>query len=138
MYKLKDIMEMLNMPERTIRRHIKLGLLKGVKAGGTWRFDESDLHNYFNHPAIKQSQNHVKVNEVFDYLNGISNHDDDILIIKQIPKLSLKNSKDLSLFVSQSSESFYFNLETKMGKSVITYRARQNSCIELLNFISKY
>ncbi len=34
MYTLKQIMEMLSIPERTIRRHLQLGILKGSKVGG--------------------------------------------------------------------------------------------------------
>lgn len=71
MFTLKEVMEMSNIPERTIRRHIKLGLLKGEQLGGTWRFSEEDLTNYFTTSIFKQNQNNIKYHEVFDALNGI-------------------------------------------------------------------
>ncbi len=111
-------------------------MLNGEKIGGTWRFSEDDLQKYFSNKTIQQSQNHVKINEIFDYLNGLSNHDEEIIIIKQLMKLSIKQSKELSLFVSNFKCNFYFYLDTKMGKSIVTFKGAQNDAIILLEKLS--
>jgi excisionase family DNA binding protein len=136
MFKLKDIMEMLNIPERTIRRHIKLGILKGEKAGGTWRFSENDLHAYFSSKTILQANKHVKTNEVFDFINGISKEGEEIMIIKQVSKLSISNNKYLSAVVSTFDSPFYFNLDTKMNKTIITFKGNEKDALKLIEEIN--
>lgn len=138
MFKLNEIMEMLNIPERTIRRHIKLGLLKGEKIAGTWRFSEDDLNNYFSNALVQQTQTHVKFNEIFDYLNGISKYENEMVIIKQMSKLTLTKSKELSKYVSDFSDPFYFFLDNKLGKSIITFRGSEKNAIALIHKINSW
>ncbi len=138
MFKLKEVMEMLNIPERTIRRHIQLGWLKGEKAGGTWRFSEENLTEYLSNAAVQQSQTHIKYNEIFDYINGISKNENDIVLIKQTNKLTLGESKELSMYVSGFDSPFYFYLDKKFGKSIITFRGSESNAIALLQKISTY
>jgi excisionase family DNA binding protein len=135
MFKLQEIMEMLSIPERTIRRHIKLGLLKGEKVGGTWRFSEDDLQNYFSNKIIQQTQRHNKFKEIIDYLNGISKFDNQLLIIKQAKRFSMLQNKELSSFVSTFTNPFYFDIDSKMNKSIITFRGAEQSAILLLKKI---
>jgi len=47
-YSLADVIKMTGLSERSIRRHIKHGLLSGVKVGGVWRFNEENLKRYFS------------------------------------------------------------------------------------------
>jgi len=51
-YKISDLMTMFNLSERTIRRHLREGILKGKKIGGSWRFDEKDISEYLDNPKI--------------------------------------------------------------------------------------
>ena len=136
MFKLNEIMEMLSIPERTIRRHIKLGLLKGEKIAGTWRFSEDDLNNYFSNAVVQQTQAHVKFNEIFDYLNGISKNENEIVIIKQTNKLTLIKNRELSKYVSSFEYPFYFYLDNKFGKSVITFKGSEKNAIALIHEIN--
>lgn len=41
-------MEMTKVSERTLRRYLKDGLLHGIKVGGTWRFTEEHLKEFFD------------------------------------------------------------------------------------------
>lgn len=138
MFKLKEVMEMLNIPERTVRRHIQLGWLKGEKVGGTWRFSEDNLHDYLSNAAVQQTQTHIKYNEIFDYINGISKNENDIVLIKQTNKLTLGQSKELSKYVSSFDNPFYFYMDNKFGKSVITFRGSESNAMALLQKISSY
>jgi len=138
MYKLKDIMEMLSIPERTIRRHMKLGLLKGEKIGGTWRFSESNVFDYFSKNTLQKTQNTIKLNEIFDYLHGISKEGEEIMFIKQIPKLTLSQKKDLSLYVNRFKPPFYFNLETKHEKTIITFKGSEADSKMFMDYLSQF
>lgn len=134
-FKLKDIMEMLSIPERTIRRHINMGLLKGEKVGGTWRFSEDDLFRYFSDQTVQKTRNHIKLNEIFDYLHGISKEGEEMMFIKQVTKLSLTQKKDLSLYVNQFKAPFYFNLEPKGDKNVITFKGSDENAKQLIDYL---
>ena len=138
MYNLKNVMEMLNIPERTIRRHMKEGLLRGKKVGGTWRFEESDLFDYFSKNTLQKNQNTVKLNEIFDYLHGIAKEGEDILFIKQITKMTLSQKKDLSLYVNRFKPPFYFNLETKGEKNIITFKGTDEDSKELIDYLNQF
>ena len=138
MYKLKDIMEMLNIPERTIRRHMKDGLLKGKKVGGTWRFEESDLFEYFSQNTLQKTKTTIKLNEIFDFLHGISKEGDDIMFIKQVPKMTLSQKKDLSLYVNRVKPPFYFNLEAKGEKNIITFKGTDDDSKELIDYLNQF
>lgn len=47
-YTLANIIKMAGISERTARRHLKDGILKGHKVGGSWRFTEENIRDYFN------------------------------------------------------------------------------------------
>ena len=48
MHTLKDVMELTKLSERTLRRYLNSGMLKGIKVGGSWRFSEENLKSFFN------------------------------------------------------------------------------------------
>lgn len=54
-YTLADIIRMAGISERTARRHLSDGLLKGSKVGGTWRFTEENIRAYFNEKTMIES-----------------------------------------------------------------------------------
>jgi predicted site-specific integrase-resolvase len=67
MYNLRDVMRMLKIPERTIRRHIKEGLLVGSKIGGVWKFSQDEIENYVGRDKV---QKHIKdegLKDITDY-----------------------------------------------------------------------
>lgn len=45
-YTLKEVAKITRQSNRTIYRHMDKGLIKGVKIGGTWRFEEKELNKY--------------------------------------------------------------------------------------------
>ena len=48
MYVLKDLIEMTQLSERTLRRYLEQGLLQGTKVGGSWRFSEDDVKRFID------------------------------------------------------------------------------------------
>jgi len=71
MYTLKDIMKMLEIPERTIRRHIKEKLLVGSKVGGVWKFTIDDLKSYMSDDRVSKHLINNGFKVVNDYYNGL-------------------------------------------------------------------
>lgn len=120
MYKLKDLIKMFSIPERTIRRHLRDGVLEGTKIGGSWRFDESNIRDYLGNSVIKAKVKQVVFGEVFDYLNGFGNSD-SICTIHQVPIGKMNNRKIVSRITENMSSKFYFNLRQVNQKDVVTF-----------------
>ncbi|NDP22459.1 MAG: helix-turn-helix domain-containing protein [Paludibacter sp.] len=54
---VKEIGEKTNWDERTIRRYLKDGKLKGSKPGGSWIIAQSDFDAFYNHYKNQQTTN---------------------------------------------------------------------------------
>lgn len=67
MYNLRDVMEMLKIPERTIRRHIKEGLLVGRKLGGIWKFTQEEVENYVRGARLQKHIRDEGLKDIQDY-----------------------------------------------------------------------
>lgn len=137
MYRLKEIMEMFQVPERTIRRHIKSGILNGYKVGGTWRFDEENLEDYLSHPVMKSNQSKTKYREIMEYLNGFVKTDEEVVMIQQLKQANSQSYKQISLFINSFSSPLYFNLEKSGGKTIITFKGNKDDAIKLMQRISE-
>ena len=81
MYNLKDVMEMLKIPERTIRRHLKEGALKGTKIGGVWKFTQEDLKNYLKSNSVQKQIRDEGFREIISYYNGYVENKTDVLFM---------------------------------------------------------
>ena len=69
MFSIKDIMVITNLSERTIRRHLESGKIKGSKVGGVWRFTEEQLNGFYDYnDAIKKIRSEA-TQIVFDFIN---------------------------------------------------------------------
>jgi excisionase family DNA binding protein len=123
---------MLDIPERTIRRHIKEGILNGSKVGDTWRLTEEDLTNYLNNSHISNSQKKLALTKVIEYMSGINVNDKEVVIIKRIDKLDYAKSMKLSLLTKTFKYPLYFNLSKSGKKSTITFRGHEEDALKLL------
>lgn len=132
MYRLRDLMQMLNMPERTIRRHISDGVLKGEKVGGSWRFSLKNLQDYLDNPKIRLSNQKLATREVLDFMSGFRKDKNDIVLVMNIDKTSIDYSKYFSELVNNSKRPFYFNISIAQKKSIITFIGSPIDALPLL------
>ncbi|MBN2541147.1 MAG: helix-turn-helix domain-containing protein [Bacilli bacterium] len=121
MYRLPDLMKMFDIPERTIRRHLSLGILSGSKVGGSWRFSEEDVKQYLDQNQITKSQSKSATNKVFDFINGVSNLKDKTLVSLNQPIMTEAKVKELTDFVNTLSHGFYFNISPHSNLQNITF-----------------
>lgn len=136
MYDLKQLMMMVNMPERTIRRHLKLGVLKGKKIGGVWRFTETDVLNYIQEDSIKKSMDKQTLNIIIDTYYGVKGSDPLIIIpIKKTTKLALSK---LSLEVSTYASPFTFDVKPSGDKHIITFKGTKEDTAKLLDYVKNH
>ncbi|MFP4287492.1 MAG: helix-turn-helix domain-containing protein [Candidatus Izemoplasmataceae bacterium] len=136
MYELKDIMMMFNIPERTIRRHLKLGLLKGSKVGGIWRFTEEDIMTYTKLDSMKQTINKQTLHLIIDTYNGVKGS--DLVIIIPIKKTTKIKLAALSLEVSTFKHPFTFDLKLEGSKHIITFKGDNSDAVTLINYVENH
>lgn len=70
MYTLNDVKNMTGLSERTLRRHLREGLLKGAKVGGVWRFRAENLKHYFNDKTMVENIANQASKDVKKFLRG--------------------------------------------------------------------
>lgn len=132
MFRLSDVMQMLDIPERTIRRHIKDGILKGTKVGGTWRFSEEDIANYLENSHIKKNQRKSAFSKIMEYMSDFNTDRKDVVFIKNIEKLNYSKSTKLSMVTKNLKNPLYFNMTNSGKVSTITFRGNEEDALVFL------
>lgn len=114
MYSLVDIIEMLDLSERTVRRHLKLGVLKGTKESGKWHFSEQNIEEYLSHSLLASiiKQKHMK--DYYEYSKGMGDLKELVLVSKNIPNENILNIKSFSKRISEIKGPMRFAL-SKFG-----------------------
>ncbi len=133
MYRLQEIMQMFDVPERTIRRHLKLGILTGTKVGGSWRFNDSDIENYLNQTVIRTSHSKNAMNKVYDFMNGISPFSNFTMISLNFSQLSKLQMEQLTNFVNALDKAFYFNVSPHSNTQNVVFIGENEDVIAFLN-----
>jgi hypothetical protein len=137
MFRLKDLMMMFDIPERTIRRHIKIGLLKGKKVGGSWRFSEEDIRRYLDNSKSIASTKKRFLAKVNDFFNGFTMKKNDMLISINHSLLSSDHIKTLTSFVSEFEEKFFFGINSISNQHNITFIGHPENAIKLIRKIGE-
>lgn len=138
MYRLKELMKMFDIPERTIRRHLKTGLLRGTKLGGLWIFSDEDVKNYLNLSSVKQAVRRNFNSKVQAYLNGFSQIKNSTLISFNLPELSKNQLYELTDFVNAFSEEFSLNVQSSSHVSNISFIGHRRDTFKLIEYMEKY
>jgi len=124
------------LSERTVRRHLKAGLLKGKKIGGIWRFSEEDVMHYINEDSTKKSKNKHILNLMIDTYYGVKGGESMIVI--PIKKTTPRALKALSLEVSQYQRPFTFDAKVSGDKTIITFKGCLEDTKKLIEYIESH
>lgn len=135
MYDLKQLIEMFEIPERTIRRHIKSGLLIGEKKKNKWFYSEEDIKKYLDNPEVSKTIRNKSIIGMNDYFYGFSKNSNDICLIKHIKGMNPRMLKNFSSFINNSKKPFKFSL-TPLGMShTMIFIGDITDALNVLNFI---
>jgi len=138
MYTLKNIMNFFSIPERTIRRHLKLGLLKGSKIGGVWKFTNFDIERYTNNKSISDLMTKTSIDRLNDYTRGFIKHKNDICITfnsKQLPDSSVHK---ITNFINQFQHPFYFHISNNIKNRTLIFIGHIEDSLSLINLLKEY
>ena len=116
MYKLTDLINMLGVSERTIRRHIKNNVIQGTKVGGVWRFSEEQVKDYFDNENTKIELMMSGKREVIDFLNESRNIEEkNSCLVVDIKELSQIRKMQIVAFSNKLTKPFDFKYYHKNG-----------------------
>ena len=96
-YNLNQVALITGLTTRTLRNHLKQGLLKGEKIDGNWSFSEEELTEYLADEAVKQAVSAKKYAAVYDFLADPYKKTNRICTIMDLP-VSLEEAKSIAEF----------------------------------------
>ena len=96
-YTLNEVAMMTGLTTRTLRNHITMGVLKGEKKDGVWRFSVEELGEFFQNPYVKPSIQAKKKSIVFDFLKQNKKQTNEMCTIIDI-NANLTNAQKISAF----------------------------------------
>ena len=138
MYNLRDVMKMLKIPERTIRRHIKEELLVGTKIGGVWKFTQEEIENYIGREKV---QKHIKdegFKNITDYYRVYIEDKSEVvyMLIKQFNEIAtIKRFLEVTkLFNSK----FSMNCNINGNYSCFTFKGQPNDVTILMKWSDEF
>ncbi len=72
-FTVRDVVDMSGLSERTVRRYLRDGKLKGTKLGGAWRFSKEDIDAMF----VRRDFDHDVVAKTGDNIHRFVRGDHD-------------------------------------------------------------
>lgn len=136
MYRLKDLMTMFQIPERTIRRHLSDKILSGRKVGGVWMFTEEDLHDYLDQPMMKQIKSKNRIGMILDFLNGFQMGEDTCVVVLAKQDEDKRHNTLFSVFVSQFERPFQFDLTKSGGRYILSFIGHVDDAKALMDYVN--
>jgi len=138
MYNLKDVMKMLDVPERTMRRHIKEGLLNGTKIGGVWKFSQENLIDYVGNTKIQKHIVDTGLKEISDYYFGfVEEH--NVISYMFIMNFDKKEStKDFVKVTEQFKSAFSLRGHGPTHKHVYSFIGTKEDLLTLIDWSEQF
>ncbi|MDO5134074.1 MAG: helix-turn-helix domain-containing protein, partial [Eubacteriales bacterium] len=67
-YNLNQVAMITGLTTRTLRNHLKQGILKGNKIDGNWSFTEEEVETYIGDPGVRQAISAKQHAVIYDFL----------------------------------------------------------------------
>jgi len=138
MYTLKDIMKMLEIPERTIRRHIKEKLLVGSKVGGVWKFTIDDLKSYMSDDRVSKHLINNGFKVVNDYYNGLIQDKSEVVYLMTREFKSLDSMESFLQVTKLFKYKFSIIGHGSLKSYRYTFKGRQSDVIILMKWSEEF
>ncbi len=135
MYILNDVMEMLDISERTVRRHLKVGVLTGTKEKGKWSFSDEDIEKYFDHYVVDGIIKLKTAKNFEEYSRGLSIHSKLTFYSEDIYDYDMKKVKRLSKEVSALGGPMDFKVKSWKSHVNVTYYGTKENILKVINLI---
>lgn len=138
MYHLIDLMQMLKIPERTIRRHIKEGLLVGSKVGGIWKFTEEEVERYIGKKKVQKHLIDDGLKELTDYYRGHVEDKNEVVYMFTKPFNETDKIKQFYEVAKQFKSKFSMKSSCNGKETCFTFKGQPNDVLILMKWSDEY
>ena len=133
MYTIKDLSLMSGLTERTLRSYLQMGILKGQKVDGVWKFNEAQIEDFFNtdyaKAAIKMNRNAL----LLDYLRNAPEDRNTACVVMNFPK---ENRERVSAFFCDAvskGKNLQMTFDNEKGMHKVILIGDYQAICEILN-----
>ena len=99
-YNLNQVAMITGLTTRTLRNHLKQGILKGNKIDGNWSFTEEEVETYIGDPGVRQAISAKQHAVIYDFLADPYKKTNRICTIMDFP-VSDAEALDIAQFFSR-------------------------------------
>ena len=96
-YNMNQVAMITGLTTRTLRNHLKQGLLQGEKIDGNWSFTEEELDAYIAEPAVSQAILAKQHAVVYDFLADPFKKTNRVCTIMDFP-VSVEEALEIARF----------------------------------------
>ncbi len=121
MYKISDLTTMLDLSERTVRRHLQNGILYGSKVKGRWNFSDDDISNYLNSNELKEITKLKIIKNYSDFSKGHFSIDTASMASVNLNDISESDLRGLTMKLCTNEEVFDFKCIKVSGHHHLTF-----------------
>lgn len=121
-YLMEQLRLLTGFSERTLRAHLKTGILQGEKINGLWHFTPEQVESFLAHPAVRPTilTKHNAV--IYDFL-AERHQNDSTCVILDLP--SCERKKTVEFFCKEINEGtfqslrFCFDVVSKIPRIIL-------------------
>ena len=135
-YTLNDLALMTGLTTRTLRNYLKMGVLKGERIEGIWKFTEEEIAEFFENPYVISGIRAKNRAIVFDFLAQNKKQDNEICTILDL-HVEQEEAEEISAFfceeVGKREEKIKLSFEKNGAYVRVILRGYEDSVMEILN-----
>lgn len=133
MYTIKELALMSGLTERTLRSYLQMGILKGQKVNGVWKFNEEQVEEFFNTDYAKCAMQTNRKALLFDYLRNAPEDKNSACVVMNFPK---ENNERVSAFFCNAvnkGKNLQMTFDTEKGMNKVILIGDYQAICEILN-----
>ena len=135
-YTLNDLARMTGLTTRTLRNYLKMGVLKGERMEGVWKFTEEDVAEFFDNPYVISGVQAKNRAIVFDFLAENKKQSNEICTIIDLC-VDQREAEEVADFfcekVSNREERIKVSFEKNGTYVRVILRGFEDTVMEILN-----
>ncbi len=135
-YTLNDLARMTGLTTRTLRNYLKMGVLKGERMEGVWKFTEEDVAEFFDNPYVISGVQAKNRAVVFDFLAENKKQTNEICTIIDLC-VDQREAEEVAAFfcekMSNREERIKVSYEKNGTYVRVILRGFEDTVMEILN-----
>lgn len=136
LYTINHVVLFTGLTDRTIRNYIHLGLLKGEKINGLWRFTAEQVEEFVRNSAVRPSIRAKRNSVVYDFLIDDKKHSDKMCVILDLPSSDPKATSEYFCYEISNGSGYSdlrFHFDSVEGTPRVILSGPADQLMRLLN-----